>query len=84
MPDKRILLIEDEADYVRLINRVLDTGEQTFEVKPAPDLVGGLASLKEHLPEPIRTRPVRRWCCFIPALPTASSTWSSLNDWRWI
>lgn len=51
MPDKRILLIEDETDYVRLVNRVLGTGEQTFEVQSAPDLAAGLASLKEHLPE---------------------------------
>ena len=50
MANKRILLIEDEPDYERLIHRVLCAPED-LEVKSARDLAGGLALMQQYLPE---------------------------------
>lgn len=54
MPDpKRILLIEDDADYERLVTAVFAESEDGVDVKSAPTLAQGLLTLKQFKPEVI-------------------------------
>ena len=52
MPNsKRILIIEDDQDYQRLVSAVLVRSGDAFEVKSAPTLADGFALLKQFHPE---------------------------------
>jgi len=52
MPNtKRILIIEDDEDYQRLVSAVLVRSGDAFEVKSAPTLADGFALLKAFHPE---------------------------------
>lgn len=51
MPQKRILLIEDDPDYVELVSGVLAASGDTFEVKSASSLDAGLALFQQYVPE---------------------------------
>jgi Flp pilus assembly CpaE family ATPase len=52
MPDsKRILIIEDDEDYKRLVSAVLARSEEAFDVKTAQTLAQGIASVKRFHPD---------------------------------
>jgi DNA-binding response OmpR family regulator len=51
MPHKRILLIEDDPEYTKLICHVLDTSEEPFQVQSASDLADGLAAMGRNPPD---------------------------------
>src|ERR1051326_262787 len=51
MPNKRVLLIEDDPAYEQLIRAVLAACGEMFEVKSAPGLAAGLALIPQYLPE---------------------------------
>jgi DNA-binding response OmpR family regulator len=50
---KRILIIEDDEDYQRLVNAVLARSEEAFEVRNALNLAEGIKLLKQFNPEVI-------------------------------
>jgi len=49
----RIVLIEDDVDYERLVTAVLEESSNAAEVKTAPTLAQGLIFLKQYQPEVI-------------------------------
>ena len=51
MARNRILLIEDDPDYEKLICHVLTTAANPFDIKSAANLGDGLALLDQHSPE---------------------------------
>jgi CheY-like chemotaxis protein len=52
MPNlKRILIIEDDEDYQRLVSAVLTRSEEAFDVKTARNLAEGIASVERFHPE---------------------------------
>src|SRR5579863_6714540 len=51
MPSKRILLVEDDPDYGRLITAVLEACGDMFELKSASCLMDGLALIERWPPE---------------------------------
>jgi Flp pilus assembly CpaE family ATPase len=52
MPNsKRILIIEDDEDYQRLVSAVLTRSEEAFDVKTARTLDSGIAALERFHPE---------------------------------
>jgi DNA-binding response OmpR family regulator len=52
MPNtKRILIIEDDEDYLRLVSAVLTRSEEAFEVKTARTLAEGVACVERFHPE---------------------------------
>jgi DNA-binding response OmpR family regulator len=52
MPNsKRILIIEDDEDYQRLVSAVLTRSEEAFDVKTARTLAEGVASVERFQPE---------------------------------
>jgi DNA-binding response OmpR family regulator len=54
MPNsKRILIIEDDEDYKRLVSAVLARSEEPFDVKTAHTLAEGILLLKQFNPEVI-------------------------------
>src|SRR6185295_11930152 len=54
MPNsKRILIIEDDEDYKRLVSAVLTRSEEPFEVRTAHTLAQGIALLKQFNPEAV-------------------------------
>jgi CheY-like chemotaxis protein/MinD-like ATPase involved in chromosome partitioning or flagellar assembly len=54
MPNsKRILIIEDDEDYKRLVSAVLARSEEPFDVRTAHSLADGIALLKQFHPEVI-------------------------------
>jgi Flp pilus assembly CpaE family ATPase len=52
MPNsKRILIIEDDEDYQRLVSAVLTRSEEAFDVKTTRTLAGGIAAVERFHPE---------------------------------
>jgi len=52
MPNfKRILIIEDDEDYQRLVGAVLTRSEEAFDVQTCRTLAGGIAAVERFRPE---------------------------------
>ena len=52
MPNfKRILIIEDDEDYQRLVGAVLTRSEEAFDVQTSRTLAGGIAAVERFRPE---------------------------------